>query len=530
MAASEVVMEAFERAKRFFIAGLQCLERNNLLGAESAFSSSLELLPDRVSTLNNLAAVKIRLNKLDEAETYARRVVGLEENSVEAWSNLGIIHFNQGQFAVALQAYEKALEANFMFARAWAGKAEALLALQRNEEALDACEQAVRLEPGADDMLHTQSLILKALGRIDEARKVYMNSMARRVMRSPVYSADRRASQKADVLIISPDPVLDNDLKSFDALHRECPNYAGQLMWMLSDEFHFSTVFKADAMNLSGSMRLPPAELLINNCANAELILSEGSMPGLIELVDSCGMPVVNHPNKVVQSGRDTTARLVADIPGVRVPRTMRFSAKGKSSDELVRDIESHFTYPLITRTLMTQKGIGMNRASSRAELLENLREGLPEVFFVTEFVETRGHNKFYRKIRTSVVASEFVIVRVDFHDDWKVHGGRSGRRVAFYLEHPELLEEERRICADPEEWLGKSALEALRTISKRIPLDVFGLDFEVDADGKLVFFESNATMNLLTNSDQAVANPREAHDRLLDAFRRYFCTLTGWR
>ncbi len=61
-----------------------------------------------------------------------------------------------------------------------------------------------------------------------------------------------------------------------------------------------------------------------------------------------------------------------------------------------------------------------------------------------------------------------------------------------------------------------------------RIPLDVFGVDFQVDAEGDVVFFEANATMNLLTNSHDSVANPREAHDRLLDAFRRYFSSLVA--
>jgi hypothetical protein len=66
----------------------------------------------------------------------------------------------------------------------------------------------------------------------------------------------------------------------------------------------------------------------------------------------------------------------------------------------------------------------------------------------------------------------------------------------------------------------------ALRAIRERIPLDVFGIDFDVDANGTVAFYEANATMNLFSTARPEVPYPREADERLKAAFRSYFATV----
>ncbi|MEY4388141.1 MAG: hypothetical protein RLY20_3424 [Verrucomicrobiota bacterium] len=515
-------METFERAKAYFFAGLKHLETGDLPGAEEAFGHSLEALPGRVSTMNNLAAVKIRLNKLAEAETFARQAAAAEGNSAEAWSNLAIVLNRTARHAEALATADRAVEGNFMFARAWHSKAEALLGLGRPGDALAACDEAVRLDAGNDELLHTRSLILKALGQADEARKTYLESLARRIAKSPALTSHRRASQRAHILIVSDDPPLDDSLKSFAELHQECNNYPGQLDQQLPDVFRFTKLFKGNAVDPAALQLIPRPDLVLNNCTNAEAILGKGELGELTELMDSFGVPVVNHPAQAVKTSRDATAQLVQGIPSVRVPKTMRFSSANKSFEQLAQEIEAEFSYPLITRTLSKQEGIGMERADSHAGLLRVFDGGLPENFFVTEFVDSRGGREFYRKIRAAIVGDEIIFVRADHGSYWKIYGRKSDERVAFYHAHPELLDDEKRICADPEKELGRTVVAALAEIRRRIPLEIFGVDFDVDGDGALVFFEANATMNLLSTARKEVPYPEAANERLLQAFRDY--------
>jgi len=123
-------------------------------------------------------------------------------------------------------------------------------------------------------------------------------------------------------------------------------------------------------------------------------------------------------------------------------------------------------------------------------------------------------------------VKDEMMIVRVDHDTYWKIYARKSDERVAFYLANAHLLEEEQRVVNAPEAELGLQAIRALQAIRERIPLDVFGIDFDVGGDGELVFYEANATMNLFSTARKEVPYPKEADERLQEAFRSYFASL----
>jgi len=523
-------MDNFETAKQLFLDGLRLLEAKDFQAAETRFARSLELLPDRVSTLNNLSAIKLKLDQFAEAEAFALKAAAVDDQSPEAWSNLGLALAATARPEEALRAYDRALHCQPAHARAWLGKAMALLELKRWDEALQAGDQALKLDPNNHEFLYTKSLILKELQRPAEAQTTYRQALELRAAAAPVFMARRCATQKADILILDQNPILDDSLKSFDVLHLACPNFPGQLAQYFHEDFHFSYIFVGDAARRSARNQIPRPDFVINNNVNGEVVLAGGNLLGLIALIDSLGVPVVNHPTKAVQTTRDESANLLKDIPGLLVPKTRRFSAAGKTREEMVAEIEDQYDYPLITRSLAMQNGIGMTKVDSRAALVEKLASDLPKNFFVTEFVDSRGTNKFYRKIRAAIVNDEIVIVRVDYDTFWNVRGRRAEKRVPFYLENTQVLDEEKRICTDPEAELGRPAIQALRAVRDRIPMDVFGLDFNVDADGRLVFYEANATMNLFPTARKEVPNPKEAEAGLKQAFQRYFTSLTARR
>jgi len=506
------------------------LQANNLEAAETQLSRSLEILPNRVSTLNNLSAVKIRRQKFAEAEELAHKAIAAGDHSPEAWSNLGIARAGANRHEEAVEAFDRALYYDAAYTMGWFNKAASLYRLKRYDEALLACDEALKLDSSQYLVFFTRSLILKELGRLEEAEKVYFRSIKMRADLSPIVIAERRPTQKAEILIISHNLSKDTLFKSFEALHFDCMNFPGQLSCLLEDDYHFNYVLEGAATLPGASEKIPQPDVIINNCANGELVLSEGKLSSLSTLMDGFGVPVINHPSKVVQTTRDTSARLLQNISGVLVPTSMRFSATDKTPEELVREVESHYDYPVIARTKFAQQGKEMHKVDSREALLKVLASGLQEDFFVIQFKDTREKNGFFRKIRGSILKDEIIISRVDFSNHWNVRGRRTDERLAFYLANMHLLDEEKRICKHPEAALGRSALQALQTIRDRIPLDIFGIDFDVDPNGVLVFYEANATMNLLTTARKEIPNPKEPEDRLKEAFRRYFRFLLAGR
>jgi hypothetical protein len=66
--------------------------------------------------------------------------------------------------------------------------------------------------------------------------------------------------------------------------------------------------------------------------------------------------------------------------------------------------------------------------------------------------------------------------------------------------------------------------MRTLKAIGDRIPLDMFGIDFEVDHQGRVVFFEASAAMIFqprdLAHQRPDVRLPMEPFFRIDDAFR----------
>ncbi len=85
-------MDDFEKARNSFFEGLDFLKSQQFAQAEQKLLESLALIPDRISTLTNLAAAQIKLKKYDEAKEMrrTRHLSGQAEQS-EAWLNLGLV-------------------------------------------------------------------------------------------------------------------------------------------------------------------------------------------------------------------------------------------------------------------------------------------------------------------------------------------------------------------------------------------------------------------------------------------------------
>ena len=343
---------------------------------------------------------------------------------------------------------------------------------------------------------------------------------------SPVLICTAQPEHRATLLVLGNIPNLNRDVKSESVLHFSS-NFPAQLAKAFRDEFRFAAIFAGDPAGRAARTNLPTPDLVINNCTNAEVLVAEGQQAEVTEFADSFAVPVVNHPDKVPFSAREKSAELLAGIPGLVVPAIQRFTRCNRPVLDAAEEIEAAFPYPLVTRMLRTQHGIGMRRIENREALIKALEASPEEALLASPFIDSRKASGLYRKIRAAVVNGEIFVIRVDHDHYWKIHGRKKEARADFYRKNPHLLALEDRICRDPHGELGETAILALRAISERIPLDIFGIDFDVAPDGRVVFYEANATMNLLsTAAGPDVDYPRYAEERMLAAIRSYLLDL----
>jgi hypothetical protein len=78
---------------------------------------------------------------------------------------------------------------------------------------------------------------------------------------------------------------------------------------------------------------------------------------------------------------------------------------------------------------------------------------------------------------------------------------------------------EDARFLADPAAVLGARAMAALERVRELLALDYAGIDFSLDATGRVVVFEANATMIVLPPGPDPIWDYRRAPvARVIDA------------
>src|SRR4051812_220351 len=158
-------MDAFEEAKGLFFDGLTAVQAQDYVAAEGKFRRSLELNPDRVSVLTNLAGVLFYQQRDEEARQVARRAIQLDADNVEAWLLIARCEDRADRRDAALQALDHVLANRPGDADSWLARASLLVQDFRFAEAVAAYEKAVALRP-ADAMPHVAGDLAHARMRI----------------------------------------------------------------------------------------------------------------------------------------------------------------------------------------------------------------------------------------------------------------------------------------------------------------------------------------------------------------------------
>ncbi len=174
----EKINPYFEKAKAHFLAGLEQLELGHYAESEVEFKRSLQILPDRESTLTNLCAVLIKLEKFDEAERLIAYSLQRFEDNSELVLNKGLLAYQKNLFDQALSLYERAIELNADYSEAYNNRGLALQELKRWEEALASYDRAIGIEPDFAKAYNNRGLALQELKRWEAALASYDRAIA----------------------------------------------------------------------------------------------------------------------------------------------------------------------------------------------------------------------------------------------------------------------------------------------------------------------------------------------------------------
>jgi tetratricopeptide (TPR) repeat protein len=235
---------------------------------------------------------------------------------------------------------------------------------------------------------------------------------------------------------------------------------------------------------------LPPYDIVFNAIGDADL--AGPTAAHLSRFLARCRRPLLNRPDAVAHTHRHLTPRRLAGIPAVVVPPVLRW--EGGEDGFVEAMAAAGIAWPILLRPLGSHGGHGLVRLAGPQELApQHLAAG--ESCYVTAYHDTRSADGYYRKYRMIFIDRQPYAYHLAISPNWLVHYGS-----AEMLAEPWKRDEEQRFLEDPGAVLGADALAAVAAIGHRLDLDFCGIDFGLLADGRVLVFEANATMNVHLN------------------------------
>ena len=518
-------------------AGKALLQLGQVPEAIAMLSRVVKLAPDEADGYNDLGNALHAVGRTDEATASYRRAVALNPRSPEAHSNLGRILCDLNQFEEAAACCQHALDIDPASAIAHNNLANALREMGRLTEAEASYRQSLALKPDYLEALINLGSILGDLGRWPEAISSHRlavqmhpdsglahNALGRLLSR--LSQDDEEAErcleraialnaydnntyvelgnilmrkQQIDAALVmfrhaqELQPLItwraNQEKAAFSAVFLDTPmagstpvNYlAGRAGY----DRHFHCVIPDTPVNLE--LLRSKADVVFNMICNADD--GKDVLTYALDLVERLGRPTINHPRLIMNTDREMISRRLVDIPGCRVPRTIRVAGSVLTEAALKKDFVG-FHLPLLVRVAGTHGGDDFDKFDDWDDIVEFVSEDPDATYYVIEYINYRSKDGFFRKYRVIFVDGAIFPYHLAIHDDWKVHHFRTDM-----ANHAWMRKEEERFLDDMGGVFNVEQQNALRAIARATALDYGGVDCGLDPNGQIVVFEANASM-----------------------------------
>ncbi len=423
------------------------------------------------------------LGRDDAAKQAYLEVLQRDVTHFAALTNLGGLALASGHRSAALSAYAQAADHYPDRAPASVNLGNLLLEDGRFDEARQRYQTALAADPDCAEAHQGLGLTLFALGEAATADAHWRKGFAGRELVAKPYRGERPPVRV--LLLVSglggniPTALLlDDRVFAITALYAE---------------FHDHT------------RPLPAHDLVFNAIGDAELCGE--ALAGAAEVLARTAAPLINPPEAVLATTRETNARRMAGLPGVVAPRTERLSRQDLADDDApARLAAAGWDFPLLLRS----PGFHTGQHFVRVETAEGLSDAvgrLPgEGLLAIQPLNAAGADGLARKYRVMMIDGELYPLHMAAAADWKVHYFTSAM-----AERPDLRAEEAAFLADMTKAIGPRATAALQAIQGRLRLDYAGVDFGLSRDGDLLVFEANATMTITPPELDPIWNYRRA-------------------
>jgi hypothetical protein len=179
--------------------------------------------------------------------------------------------------------------------------------------------------------------------------------------------------------------------------------------------------------------------------------------------------------------GRVSAAARLAGIPQINAPPTARLSPAGLADAD---------GFPLVVRPVDSHAGAGLEKLERREAVADYVVRNPCAAYYVQPFIDYRGADGRFRKLRVALVESRPFIVHMAVSDHWMVHYLNAGMS-----EDAGKRAEEGALFESFDEGFARRHAAAFGALSTVFALDYFAIDCAEDREGRLLVFEADTVM-----------------------------------
>lgn len=455
--------------------------------AADAYRAALALSPNVSGIHNDLGVVQIALGDFDGAVASFGRAIARRPDFCEAHNNLGVAHKNRKDYDQAIACYRRALDVKPDYAMARFNLGTAHFVQKQFEDARLHYHAALEIAPGQVEAHQNLASIYLDRGELDLAQ----------------HHRDEAYGRQAVLVDTAPAPVR-TVLVLWAAGKGNVPieflfpkAVVTRIVWMME--------YATEAQQAA----LPAYDIVFNAIGDPD-VTGPTAAP-VARFLQTCAQPVFNRPDAVERTARDRLPALLAAIPSVVMPPTLRLDG-GRVAEQLAALPDD--AYPLIVRPSGSHGGDHLLKLASRDALDGFVPFNAPS-YFATRYHDYRSPDGYCRKYRIAFVDREPLPYHLAIGTHWLVHYDTADMPA-----HAWKLDEERRFLDDPAAALGPEAMAAIAVIGRALDLDYCGIDFSILPDGRVLVFEANATMLVHPEAaDSPLAFKNAAVGRIFAAF-----------
>lgn len=230
-------------------------------------------------------------------------------------------------------------------------------------------------------------------------------------------------------------------------------------------------------------------------------------------------LPVFNAPSQIVNTRRDRVYQRLKQIEGLVVPQTVCMQPRSPQDVQACM-AEANMQYPVIVKAAGSHNGQHMVRLENERDLFKLdafAFDGRP--YYLIQYYET-GQNGIYKKHRLVMVRGQFYPRHLCVWDHWAIEFRKS---YDFMAQNPAYFDEEAEFIQQFATRWAPTLAPLGAQIYEHLPIDFVGLDCCFLPDGRLLLFEMNANMLMLTSNSGKPAHI-EAIVQIKSAIHAAYC------